>query len=650
MASGSQASPMQHLLRTPALRTAAGILVAFVAPGASAQEPAAPPTESHIGTHVATLHGLETPIATAFGPTGKLYVLEEVGDRVSIFGPDLAPLGTLGEGQLRSPQGIAVHADGSVFVSDGARSQVLRFPVSGGPPTVIGDFGALPGQMNQPRGLALHGDLLAVADTGGGRVALYGVDGESRGVIATPELNRPVDVAFDEQGQLAVLDGERVLLFDKDGTHLQSFGAWGAFPGLLSSPRGLARFGERIYVCDTENHRVQVFDAEGGALYSWGLHAIRPREGKGKLHYPSHVALNASGTRAALPEPLDGRVQIFERAPGPEPEPDPLRSLRGKPSAHLGQDWRVSANLMAAVEPESRRVLVFDLRLIEGKDNPVQITTIGGYGQGLGFFERPTGLWLDGPGRQLWICDAAQASLTEVHLDLAPDAALAVNPLMPQVIRSIDLARLSGGPLPRPFPITPRAVEKHPDGRLFVLCERNREVLVLSPSFEPLTAFGAGGEEPLMRPVQLALSPDGEQLWIVDELAGKVRAFSTQPDSIGVEAANFDAEDALVRPFGIAFGPANELLVSDRASSRIHIHAADGSHRSLGAPGIRHDEFLAPRALGFDASGKLYVLDHGNHRGMVLDPAGAFHYAFGPRLYTKPARLPHTYKPEDYAE
>lgn len=641
---------MLHPSRLIAPLAAAGLLLSAPPALARAQETDPQPGESHIGTHLATLHGLETPIATAFGPAGKLYVLEEVGDRVRVFGADLEPLASLGAGHLRSPQGIAVDAQGRVYVSDGARSQVLRFDPDSETPTPFGSFGAAPGQLNQPRGLAFHAGQLAVADTGGSRVVLFSASGAAAGVIGRDHLQHPVDVAFDSEGHLAVLDGERIHLFDGDGKHLRAFGAWGAFPGLLSSPSGLACFGERFYVCDTENHRVQVFDAEGSVLYSWGLHAIRPREGKGKLHYPAHVALDASGRRAALPEPLDGRVQIFGRAPGREPAVDPLRSLRGKPSAHLGQDWQVSGQLMAAVEPESRRVLVFDLRLIQGRDNPVQITTIGGYGQGLGFFDRPTGLWLDGPGRELWICDAGQGTLTQVQLDLKPNAELAVDPLLPRVVRNIDLARLSGGPLPRPFPIAPRAVVQHTDGRLFILCERNREVLVLSPSFEPLAVFGAGGEQPLQRPVQMALDPSGKQLWIVDELAASVRAFSTDQQDLGAPSAHFDAGSALVRPFGITFGPGAALLVSDRATSQVHTRAADGSTSSLGGPGIRHNEFLAPRALGFDGSGKLYVLDHGNHRGMVLDHEGAFHFAFGPRLYTKPARLPHTYKPLDYEE
>lgn len=648
MAGPPPASPMSQTIPRFSLARLALVAVGVGLPAAAAQQGPAPEAgASHIGPHLQTLHGLEGPVACAYGPGGELFVVEQHADRVHRFAADGRDLGTFGTGLLLAPAGVVAGPGGRIFVSDAGGARIVRLGLEEGSAELT--FGEK--QLHQPRGLALAGERLAVADAGFGRVALFDRDGAFQGALGEGHLKRPVDVAFRPNGGVAVLDGESVVLLRADGSLEGSFGAWGAFPGLLSSPSGLAAFGDRLFVCDTENHRVQVFDPKGELQYAWGLHAIRPREGKGKLHYPAHIALNPAGDRAALPEPLDGRVQIFARAPGAQPEVDPLRALGGKPSAHYGFDWEVSGDLMAAVEPESRRVLVYDLRLLPG-DNPVQITELGGYGSSLGLFLRPTGLWFDGPARHLIVCDGDRGTLTEVRLDLEPEAELAWDPFLPRIVRSIHLDGVAGDAMPRPFPITPRDVARHSDGRFFVLCERNNEVLVLGPDLQALGIIDGSAEpdDPFLRPVQIQLTPDGLSLFVVDELAGCARRFDARPDQLGKLQERIDAGGALVRPYGLAQGPKNSLYLSDAATSLVHVRDAGGEWTSFGGPGIRHNELLSPRAMGFDRAERLYVMDHGNHRGMVLDAEGEFAFAFGPRLYTKPARLPHTYKPEDYVE
>ena len=53
-------------------------------------------------------------------------------------------------------------------------------------------------------------------------------------------------------------------------------------------------------------------------------------------------------------------------------------------------------------------------------------------------------------------------------------------------------------------------------------------------------------------------------------------------------------------------------------------------------------QFHRPRGLDTDAEGNVVVLDHGNHRVQWIDTDGQYVDVFGARLYTKPARLPHT--------
>jgi sugar lactone lactonase YvrE len=86
-------------------------------------------------------------------------------------------------------------------------------------------------------------------------------------------FNRPTDVAFTPQGDFYVSDGygnSRVHHYDPDRRHIRSWGQPGNGPGQfnlvhdvwfdtreVAGPRG------RLWVCDRENYRIQIFSPEG---------------------------------------------------------------------------------------------------------------------------------------------------------------------------------------------------------------------------------------------------------------------------------------------------------------------------------------------------------------------------------------------------
>ncbi len=69
-------------------------------------------------------------------------------------------------------------------------------------------------------------------------------------------------VAVDEQGYIFVADSgnNRIQIFNPDGTYLRSFGKWGSGGAEFKGLEGIAVNGNgNILVADRENHRVQVF-------------------------------------------------------------------------------------------------------------------------------------------------------------------------------------------------------------------------------------------------------------------------------------------------------------------------------------------------------------------------------------------------------
>jgi outer membrane protein assembly factor BamB len=86
-------------------------------------------------------------------------------------------------------------------------------------------------------------------------------------------FNMPTGLAEAPDGTLYVSDGygnRRVHRFAPDGAHLLSWGEPGDGPGQFALVHFLAVGQDgTVFVCDRENDRVQLFDAEGGFLSEW---------------------------------------------------------------------------------------------------------------------------------------------------------------------------------------------------------------------------------------------------------------------------------------------------------------------------------------------------------------------------------------------
>lgn len=107
---------------------------------------------------------------------------------------------------------------------------------------------------------------------GGGLVMTIGTPGVPGAEDGVP-FNLPTDLDVAPNGDLYISDGygnARVHRYSADGELLHSWGAWGDQPGqfALSHCVRIDRF-ERVWVCDRENSRIQIFDLEGNFLTQW---------------------------------------------------------------------------------------------------------------------------------------------------------------------------------------------------------------------------------------------------------------------------------------------------------------------------------------------------------------------------------------------
>ena len=87
------------------------------------------------------------------------------------------------------------------------------------------------------------------------------------------QMQQPRNLAVAADGRIYALDSgnHRVQVFNPDGSFAFEFGSFGEQPGQFNEPWGIAIGPDgRVYIADTWNHRIQVFDPEGNLVNSWG--------------------------------------------------------------------------------------------------------------------------------------------------------------------------------------------------------------------------------------------------------------------------------------------------------------------------------------------------------------------------------------------
>ena len=158
-------------------------------------------------------------------------------------------LASWGEGEFTyRTHGITIGPDGTVYATDDGNHTVRRFTPTG-------------------KLLMTLGTLDTPSDTG-----YDGKDSINIPRGAGP-FNRPTNLAIGLRGDLYVSDGYgncRVHQFSPTGTLRRSWGAVGQGPGQFHLPHGIAVGPDgRVFVCDRENDRIQIFSPDGEYLAEW---------------------------------------------------------------------------------------------------------------------------------------------------------------------------------------------------------------------------------------------------------------------------------------------------------------------------------------------------------------------------------------------
>ncbi|MDD8021214.1 MAG: 6-bladed beta-propeller [Acidobacteriota bacterium] len=96
------------------------------------------------------------------------------------------------------------------------------------------------------------------------------VELELKGTSERPFFYRPSALVIDGQELYLLETGDnRIQVYNRQGTQLREIGRKGNGPGEFDSPQGLDVFSQQICVADTFNSRIQILDKTGKSLFNF---------------------------------------------------------------------------------------------------------------------------------------------------------------------------------------------------------------------------------------------------------------------------------------------------------------------------------------------------------------------------------------------
>ncbi len=239
-------------------------------------------------------------------------------------------IGTRGkeEGNFISPVSVAVDAQKRVYVCDSLKCNIQVFDFEGKFLYSVGKFGK---DMGDPREVFFLMPVSVVVDQGGNLVVLdaktcsvqiIGKSGEliaKFGEPASPTTGKieigaggffhPQALALDEKDNIYVSDtgNHRIRVFNPAGKVLNKFGIQGARLGEFNSPAGITLDNaSNLLVVDEKNYRVQIFTYRGVFKNKFG------KRGSSRGEFSSPIGIATDSKRNIFVSDRDLRIQIFD--------------------------------------------------------------------------------------------------------------------------------------------------------------------------------------------------------------------------------------------------------------------------------------------------------------------------------------------------
>ncbi len=204
-----------------------------------------------------------------------------------------------------------------------------------------------------------------------------------------------------------------------------------------------------------------------------------------------------------------------------------------------------------------------------------------------------------------------------------------------------EFVRLISGQAPRGSLNEPLGVAASPaaDGRIFVVDHGNARIQVFTSTGLPVGMWGGRGRGAgeFFDPTDVAVSPDGKYVYVVDRGLHKVKRFEPDPEcfedghrdcfsgaAVLVWGYRGRGDGGFLTPTGIAVDAVGNVYVSDWTTNEIDKFSPDGVFlQRIGSPGTGVGGLMRPTAVEVDAEGRIWVADRDNDRIARFKPDGS---------------------------
>ena len=441
-----------------------------------------------------------------------------------------------------------------------------------------------------------------------------GIDPAGRKVLSLQVKDREGVVILKQPESIAVAggviyvadsDNSQIAMFDMDGIYQGSFGAkkggfFGGKSGVeLSSPHGVAVHEGIVYVSDTGNKKIQLFGSNGVFLTELEIQSSAENKSaqEKKLPYklgePTDIAINGRGEIYVL-DASDGLIKIY--------------SAQGRYLKHLVRDGKALAFSMAK---EGVYIADKDALAVSRYDfNDKLDYSFGSKGEGRGLFKTVAGL-VAGKDRQVYVGDSKKSVINIFHaergvgLDVIPKAASRASIKMMGAI-PVSVSKLIW------------------DGKdlLYGVDSEKKSIIRIRNG-------AVDGEIKVkdLAPIAVALDKNNS-LWVLDKNERRVVKIDESGkilDSVGSKGSK---KGQLDDPTDIAIAHNGDIYIADQGNNWVQVFNSEGGFVRAISKGLNAN-LDEPVAITLDDKDNLYVLDKARSVVVAFTSKGEALHEFG---------------------